>query len=359
MFEIAKTENLAEYEDFIASSSKGHFMQSHLWAGVKPAWNWEGVFTRGGDGRINGALSVLIRRVPGLPLTFMYGGRGPVCDMNDREVLCALLDGARMLAKKYRSYMLKIDPDIPVSETGIAGTLTGLGFRKKAESKNFEGIQPRFVFRLPIEGKTEDDLFLAFESKTRYNIRLALRKGVEARICGKNALDDFTMLMSTTGERDHFIVRNKVYFEKLMDSLGEHARLYMAYYNGRAVAGTLAIAYGDKVWYLYGASSNEYRNVMPNYLLQWEMIKWAVSLGARIYDFRGVSGDLSEDNPLYGLFRFKKGFGGEFTEFAGEFDYLFKPLAAILLENGQRLYRTARKKVVDIKNTLKKGARHK
>lgn len=104
------------------------------------------------------------------------------------------------------------------------------------------------------------------------------------------------------------MTRKPEYFAAMLDNLGEHARLYMAFDpNDTPIAGTLAIHYGDKVWYLYGASSNEHRNLMPNYLLQWRMIQWAVETNCRIYDFRGVSGDVSEDNPLYGLFRFKQG----------------------------------------------------
>lgn len=110
--------------------------------------------------------------------------------------------------------------------------------------------------------------------------------------------------------------------------------LYMAFSEGQPIAGTLAIHYGDKVWYLYGASSNEHRNLMPNYLLQWRMIQWAVETGCRIYDFRGVSGDLSEDNPLYGLYKFKKGFGGEFTEFVGEMDLVLNKAVYFAVEHG-------------------------
>ena len=91
------------------------------------------------------------------------------------------------------------------------------------------------------------------------------------------------------------------------------------------IAATIAVRYGKKTWYLYGASDNEFRNLMPNYLLQWEMIRWAVEGGCDVYDFRGVSGDLSPDNPLYGLYRFKKGFSGELTEFCGEFNLLLRP----------------------------------
>lgn len=137
-------------------------------------------------------------------------------------------------------------------------------------------------------------------------------------IRGKEAVPDFARLMLETGVRDGFVTREASYFENMLDNLGEHARLYMAYYEGQAIAGTLAIWYGDKVWYLYGASSNEHRNLMPNYMLQWSMIEWAVEKGCRIYDFRGVPGRVGEDHPLYGLYKFKLGFGGDYCGVVGE-----------------------------------------
>jgi lipid II:glycine glycyltransferase (peptidoglycan interpeptide bridge formation enzyme) len=222
-------------------------------------------------------------------------------------------------------------------KTGFCNLLTSTGFRLLNDGKDFEGIQPRFVFRLNIEGKSEDELMAFFSSKTRYNIRLAQRKGVEVRIADEQGLDDFSRLMVETGVRDHFVTRNRSYFANMLKNLGEHARLYMAYHEGTAIAGTLAIHFGDKVWYLYGASSNEHRNLMPNYLLQWNMIRWAAELGCRIYDFRGVSGDLSEDNPLYGLYRFKRGFNGDFCEFLGEFDYVVNPVVYSAVGIGQKL----------------------
>ena len=185
----------------------------------------------------------------------------------------------------------------------------------------------------------EEEILASFQQKTRYNIRVAIKKGVEVKLCGEEALHDFHQIMVTTGTRDNFVVRTEEYFRKMMRELGEHARLYMAYLDGKAIAGTLAIGYGDKVWYLYGASSNEYRNVMPNYLLQWEMIKWAIERGARVYDFRGVSGNLSEDNPLYGLYRFKRGFNGEFTEFVGEMDLVYNKLMLAWSKFGSKAYR--------------------
>ena len=133
--------------------------------------------------------------------------------------------------------------------------------------------------------------------------------------------------MSETAKRDGFLIRGYDYFSWIYDAMAksERAVFYMAEYEGNPVAGTLAMYCGDKCAYLYGASSNRHRNMMPNYLLQWTMIEEARERGCTLYDFRGVSGDLSEDNPLYGLYRFKKGFNGTFTEYMGEMDLIYRP----------------------------------
>ena len=351
MYEFINEKTIPEYEAFVQSHPKGNFAQSYLWGKQKPMWQWDAIAVRGEDGAIRGSLAVMTRKVPGIGRTLMYGCRGPVCDLDDRETFSQLLDGAKALAKKYKSYVIKIDPDVPSSNTAFSSMLQSFGFRAKEGGKNFEAIQPRYVFRLNVEGKTEEELLANFHQKWRYNIRLAERKGVTVRICGKEMVPAFSDLMLTTGVRDGFVTRKPEYFAAMLDNLGEHARLYMAFDpNDTPIAGTLAIHYGDKVWYLYGASSNEHRNLMPNYLLQWRMIQWAVETNCRIYDFRGVSGDVSEDNPLYGLFRFKQGFGGDFTEFVGEMDLVLSPVIYWAVEHGTSVFKELRKQVYLIRN---------
>ena len=351
MYEFITEKTLPEYEAFVQSHPKGNFAQSYLWGKQKPMWQWDAIAVRGADGAIRGSLAVMTRKVPGIGRTLMYGCRGPVCDLDDRETFSQLLDGAKALAKKYKSYVIKIDPDVPSSNTAFSSMLQSFGFRAKEGGKNFEAIQPRYVFRLNVEGKTEEELLANFHQKWRYNIRLAERKGVTVRICGKEMVPAFSELMLTTGVRDGFVTRKPEYFAAMLDNLGEHARLYMAFDpNDTPIAGTLAIHYGDKVWYLYGASSNEHRNLMPNYLLQWRMIQWAVETNCRIYDFRGVSGDVSEDNPLYGLFRFKQGFCGDFTEFVGEMDLVLSPVIYWAVEHGTSVFKELRKQVYLIRN---------
>ena len=113
MYELITDKTLAEYEAFLQSHPKGHFAQSSLWAKQKPMWTWDAVAVRGEDGKIKGSLALMTRRVPGIGRTLMYGCRGPVCDLDDRETFAQLLEGAKALAKKYKSYVIKLDPDVP------------------------------------------------------------------------------------------------------------------------------------------------------------------------------------------------------------------------------------------------------
>lgn len=350
MSERVTESTMEEYEAFLRQSPKGNFAQSILWSKQKPMWKWVGLLSRDSDGTAVGAMSVLIRKIPGLGCALVYGCRAPVCDIHNKDVLYDLLDGVKAVAKASRAYVIKIDPDVPSSDTEFAKLLTDYGFRIKDGGANFEAIQPKYVFRLDVSGKTEDEVLAAFHQKTRYNLRVAVKKGVEVRICGKEMVPDFARLMLETGVRDGFVTRQASYFSDMLDNLGEHARLYMAFSEDIPIAGTLAIHYGDKVWYLYGASSNEHRNLMPNYLLQWNMIQWAIAEGCRVYDFRGVSGDISEDNPLYGLYKFKKGFGGEFVEFVGEMDLVLNRFVYHVLEWGICVFKELRRRLYLIIN---------
>ena len=351
MSEIITKEQIPEYEAFLQSHPKGHFAQSVLWAKQKPMWKWEAIVSRDQNGKIKGSLAVLIRKiVPGLPFTMMYGCRGPVTDLDDRETMKDLVYGAKKLAKKYHSYVIKIDPDVPSTETAYTKMLEELGFRLTGGGATFDAIQPQYVFRLNTEGKTSEELLMSLPQSTRRKVRAGAKKGVTVEIRGKEAVPDFARLMLETGVRDGFVTREAPYFENLLDNLGEHARLYMAYYEGQAIAGTLAIWYGDKVWYLYGASSNEHRNLMPNYMLQWSMIEWAVEKGCRIYDFRGVPGRVGEDHPLYGLYKFKLGFGGDYVEFVGEMDMVLNPPVNWMITKGKPIFMDVRKKLYLLKN---------
>ena len=340
-----------EYKEFLEKHERCNFQQSPEWAKVKSNWKNETVLAEDENGKIIGAVNILIRKIP-IFGNIMYSSRGPICDIHDIHVMKQLIDGIKELAQKYKAFVYKAEPDIESNDEEFRKVVTNLGYKIKDDAKNFrEEIQPRYVFRLDIKGKTEDETFAGFHSKTRYNVRLATKKGVVVKEGTREDLKDFHKIMVETGARDGFIIRPLSYFEKMYDELApNHMKLLMAYHEDKPISGVIPIFYGNKTWYLYGASSNEHRNLMPNYLLQWEMIKMAINRKDDIYDFRGVSGVVDENHPQYGLYRFKKGFGATFTEFIGEIYIPFKPLTYSLYKFSEKTFRNLR----GLKTKLKK-----
>lgn len=327
MIEYLSKENEKEYEDFLSHHPQNSFTQSLMWPKVKKGWAHDAVLVRGEDGKITGTVLVLIQKVPLFGTSFLYAPRGPVCDPEDKKTLEELTEGVRHLGEKYNGHAFKCDPDILATDEPFIHEMERLGYTYFKGGLDFDTIQARFNYRLYFNGRTEEELFMNLTQKTRYNVRQAMKKGVTVEVCGLDRLPDFYHLMQVTGERDGFNIRPLSYFEGMLEAMGDHCRLYMAFFEGEPVSGAITTNYGGKACYVYGASDNQNRKVMPNYLLQWEMIRWAIETGCSVYDFQGISGDITnEEHHLYGLYRFKRGFTGEVVELCGEFTYPFKPM---------------------------------
>lgn len=350
---VTDEDSKKKYKEFLEGHERCNFQQSLEWAEIKkPNWQPEVILAEDEDKNIIGSLCVWIRKMP-IFGNILYSSRGPVCDIHDIAVMKQLTDGARELAKKYHAIALRIEPDIESNDQTFRDIVTNLGYKIKDDAKDFKDeIQPRFVFRLDIKDKTEEEIMAGFHQKWRYNIRLASKKGVVVKEGTREDLKDFHKIMLETGKRDGFITRPLEYFEKMYDQMApNHMKLLMAYYEDKPISGVIPIFYGNKTWYLYGASSNENRNLMPNYLLQWKMIQMAIERKDDIYDFRGVSGVVDENHPQYGLYRFKKGFGAKFTEFIGEIYIPFQPIQYHLYKFSEKAFRTIRQMK---RNLLKK-----
>ncbi len=310
---LKKTEaEIEEYNNFIKNHEKASFLQTFEWANVKNAWDHEVVISRDNEGKINGSISILIRKIPIFKNTLMYAPRGPICDEDDKETFNKLMDGIDYLAKKYKAFMFKFDADVEFSHEEFKNMLKTRKVKILGKVKDATQLmQPRYVCRTNIKGKTEEEVFASFHSKTRYNIRLATKKGVTIREGKREDLKDFKEIMEVTGERDGFFIRSLEYFEQIYDNLApNNLKILYADYEGKPIAAVMNVIFGNKVWFLYGGSLNEYRNVMPAYLIQWEMIKWAIENKCDIYDFRGISA-IDEEHKNEGLWRFKKGFNAE------------------------------------------------
>lgn len=318
--EIVDINNAAEFDAFVASHPKGHMMQSSAWGKVKKEWEWKGFIVRDSEGKIKGTCAVLFRKMPVVPWKMMYAPRGPVCDLSDKQTVTELLTGAKEYGAKNKAYAFTIDTDALITDTDYTDLLKSIGFTFKDNALEYNTIQSRYIFRLALNGENDEEAMALIHPKARNCVRRAIKEGVEIVEKGPESVEEFHKIMLVTGERDNFATRGPDYFKRVMDAFGDNARICFAYYNGEAIGCTLHVQYGDKVWWLYGASSNEHRDLQPNYLLQWEAIKWTISRGCRWYDLRGGYPD--ENNPLHGIFMFKKKFCRDYMEFMGEADLI-------------------------------------
>ncbi|MBV9848871.1 MAG: peptidoglycan bridge formation glycyltransferase FemA/FemB family protein [Armatimonadetes bacterium] len=333
----------AAWNAFVGSLPEGDVLQAWEWGAVKrPDWTplRLGIF-RGDD--LTGGAAILRRRLP-LVGPFFYAPRGPLlADWTDEAALIALLSCIRTHARQAGAGFLKIDPAVPIERPKVAETLQRHGFAPPpdADPQGFGGTQPRCVMQLDLAGRTEQEILASFKGQTRRNIKLSVEKhGVEVvDDLTRDHLTIFNDLMQVTGARDGFRPRPLSYFQTLWDNLvpAGMAKLFLTRYEGEWLSGALCFRIGDKCWYVYGASGNEHRNVMPNYAMQWAMIRWAKSQGCSWYDFRGVSPrrrqegesaeEVEKEDHLQGLNRFKEGFGTRYVEYIGEFDLVYNPLA--------------------------------
>ncbi|HET6453056.1 MAG TPA: peptidoglycan bridge formation glycyltransferase FemA/FemB family protein [Armatimonadota bacterium] len=312
------------WDGFVAGHLTGDLLQSFEWGELKRrSGGWKPIrLAVMEDGRILGAISLLKRKIPKVNKSIIYAPRGPVSDLSDQSVFPTLISGAKERAAREGGILLKIDP--PIEDKTIISRLVKSGFVGISDPGGFGGIQPRCVMKLELTPSI-DELLENCKPKWRYNIRLAEKKGVQIRFdCTKADLKTFHDLLTETAQRDRFRIRGFDYYEHMWDTLVErgYAKLFLAEFEGEAIAGALSFIFGDKCWYTYGASSNRHRNVMPNHLMQWRMIEWAKKAGCVVYDFRGVSPikDGQGDEHLTGLNRFKEGFGAKYVEYIGEFD---------------------------------------
>jgi lipid II:glycine glycyltransferase (peptidoglycan interpeptide bridge formation enzyme) len=341
-----ETKLLQEREDlfdhFVASRPTGDVLQTTKWGRLKVASGWDywplAVMDKG---QIQAAALILTKNLP-VGGKAGYSPRGPL--FTSPEALETLLAAGSEFLKEQRALVWKMDPPLPDGDPVWRECVRRLGLRFIDTGPDFGGVQPRYVMTLDLNS-SPDTLLKNMKSKTRYNIRYAQRKGVQVvKVRERQLLNVFYCLLQETAARDRFTIRPLEYYEAMWDQLMENglAQLFLAYHEGLPLAGAICFRLPHRVWYVYGASSNERRNLQASHLLQWEMIRWAKGLGCRVYDSRGVSGDLSEANPLYGLYRFKEGFGAKLETYVGEFDLPIRQGGYVLWRGGLAVHNRIR-----------------
>ncbi len=332
----------SEWAAFVGASPYGDVLQCLEWGEVKkPLWQPIPVAIRGDNGQLKATALILKRKLGRANRSIFYLPRGPIVDWSDAPTARAILNKVRAQARRHRAILIKVDPCVPrFADPGALKILHDMGFVPSPDALNaFGGTQPRFNMKLDISG-SEDEVQARFHTKWRYNTRLAARKGITVRaISSRDEIPIFHELYRITAERDGFTGRPLKYFQGLWDALVTPglARFFLAENAGKPLSGAICFALGTQCWYVYGASSNEDRKLMPNHAMQWSMMQWARARGCTLYDFRGVHdipslGEKGQDFDVStlsteqlmessdGLVRFKAGFGASLTEYIGEFD---------------------------------------
>lgn len=355
-----------QHAAWVAQQLSVSFLQVPEWGRVKVGWRPQSVGWFDGDTLVAAAL-VLHRPIPRVPRrSLAYIPEGPPIDWTGTDQPRYRLDDwvAPLLrhCKDSGAFQVKMGPPVALRRwddetvksaladaahaqwprslgevlatwhsgpgTRVVEYLRAHGWRQEPSTgAGFGDVQPRYVFQLPLAGRSLDDVWAGFNQQWRRNIRKAEKAEVVTSLGTRDDLTAFHTVYTETARRDHFTPRGLEYFQRLWDSFHNPARnyselsLHCARIHDRLVAASLMIRIGDHAWYTYGASTGADREARPSNALQWHMVTHAHSTGCSIYDMRGISDTLDPQNHLIGLVQFKVGSGGYAQEYAGEWDF--------------------------------------
>ncbi len=324
-----------QWNDFVAVSEYGNITQSFEWgelaqhAGSVPLYL--GVVDE--QNVLQAAMLILMAQMPVLKTPYFYVPRGPVVADPSAPALTVLLNFAKSEARKRGVFMLKVDPQATIDEQNWNEELVQRGFRPASHASH---VRNEWVLDIRPDEKV---LLSNMKEKWRYNIRLAGRKGVTIRRGESDEdIETFYHILRETSERDQFFIHDAEHLKLLLHLYDEdRSALFLAEHEGKAIAGIIMMRFGRWSWYRYGASSAQSRNVMPNHLLQWTGMQWARSHDCWYYNFLGIPDSLEEEeakkDPLWGVYSFKRGFGGFARCALSSYELAYNPLIYRLYTN--------------------------
>jgi peptidoglycan pentaglycine glycine transferase (the first glycine) len=359
----------SNWNQLIASLPNPHFLQTHEWGQVKARVGWSSIFlVWDGEGKmkeerdplssfifpVSAACLVLKRAIPirGLAarLSVLYAPKGPLLDWTNESLRKRVLDDLQSFAKKQGAIFLKVDPDI-VLGTGIPGAdgsveeAGGAAIQSELARRGWVFSSDQIQFRNSVLidlQPTEEEMLARMKQKTRYNVRLAEKKGVTVRVGTTDDLPMLYKMYAETSVRDGFVIRDEEYYmtvwktfmskvegQKSPDTSQSPITNYqlpiaiplIAEVDSEPVAGLFLFMFSNKAYYVYGMSREIHREKMPTYLLQWEAMKRAKAAGCAIYDLWGAPETFDESDSMWGVYRFKEGLGGRVVRTLGAWDF--------------------------------------
>ncbi|MDK2979922.1 MAG: hypothetical protein PWQ55_269 [Chloroflexota bacterium] len=340
--------NKQEWNQIIASFPQPSLLQTWEWGEVKSRFGWQVDHKTWQDeqGKLVAAALILEREqvIPliGRKVRVLYCPKGPLMDW-DHPMRAQVWKDLQQYALDRGAVYIKIDPDLVIAR-GFEGNADyqpdahAEHLVKRLEKSDWkrssQQIQFKNTFWIDLES-TEDELLANMKQKTRYNVRLAERKGVSVRQGGLDDLELLYAMYAETALRDGFIIRPKGYYMDVWRTFMQAgmATPLLAEVEGQAVGGLFLFHFGSRSWYIYGMSRDLHREKMPNYLLQWEAIKLSKQKGCTTYDLWGAPDDYSEADRMWGVYRFKEGLGGHIVQTDGAFDYPARPFEYKIIQN--------------------------
>lgn len=313
-----------------------HILQTSTWAELKCSFGWWATRVAARrKGQVVAGAQILFRPLPIGIGSIAYLPKGPLVDWNDLDQCRYVLSLCEEVARSGHAIFLKVEPDLP--DTPETATLMErLGLQPSQQS-----VQPRRTLIVDLS-VSEEELLARMTQKTRYNIRIAKRRGVTIRVATPETasvdLETFQNLIQTTGKRGRFGVHTAKYYQRAYELFHSKAQadLFLAEHRGISLAAIMVFTMSGRAWYFYGASSNDERHRMPTYALQWEAMRWAKERGCHSYDLWGVPDDdetqletqfMDRRDGLWPVYRFKRGFGGRVTRSTGAWDKVCVPWA--------------------------------
>lgn len=318
-----KEDQKEKWDDFVKASPNSSLLQSFEWGKFQESLGrkiWRLALI---DKEKWLASALIVKHNLPLDKSYLYCPQGPIFENLKFKIenLKLLFNKIKKIAKEEKAIFLRIDPAINIQNSEF--NIQKLGFIKTKKE-----VQPKDTLILDIT-KGEKELLRQMHHKTRYNLRLAQRKGVKIRqSIDLKDIDLFWDLMLETTKREGFKSHPKEYYRKQIEVLGKESlvRLFLAEYQDKVIAANIVSFFGNKATYLHGASLYQYREVMAPHLLQWQAILEAKKRSCKFYDFWGIAPQNQPNHPWAGITRFKKGFGGQEMHYLGAWDLVYQPL---------------------------------
>ncbi len=332
----------AEWNSVISALPQPHLLQTWEWGQAKAQYGWQPLpqLWLNEKKEIIAAALVLKRTGPvgvfPARLSMLYVPRGPLMDWQNEPLRSRVLADLAHLAYSQGAIFLKIDPDVPLGagvpgQPGTSACELGKDVINSLQKSGWQFSDDQVQFRNTVVvdlTPDENQLLAKMKQKTRYNIRLAVRKGVNIRPGRATDLGLLYRMYADTSLRDGFVIREENYYRMLWGkfmaskagSQSPVAEPLIAEVDGEPVAALLFFRFARKAWYMYGMSREVHREKMPNYLLQWEAMRRAKAHGCTLYDLWGAPDEFNEDDPMWGVYRFKEGLGGQVVRHIGAWD---------------------------------------